>query len=166
MGVMMRKFLREFRSDMAAVLAAVLGIFFLTDQFELRETISKGLRALSGNIGVWLMNGLNRLLSYLGGITIFDLLGWLLIVGSVGFLIWRIRTRFSSASRWRSKICPRCGSSLMRMHRTQFDRLLSKSLFPSARRYQCINPSCSWNGLRHHETRGSKRPVDIAEPPG
>ncbi len=70
------------------------------------------------------------------------------------FLTWRIRYRFTHSERMGAEVCPRCGDRLQRIHRSWFDRLLSATLLPSARRYQCINKSCAWQGLRrrsqHH----------------
>jgi len=44
--------------------------------------------------------------------------------------------------------CPRCGASLIRVHRRPVDRLVS--LFKPMRRYRCSGPECEWTGNLPH----------------
>jgi uncharacterized paraquat-inducible protein A len=163
----MKKFLREYRVELIALAAALLGVFLLTEQFEIRATLRAWLSALAN--GLWLgLNALiDRLLVYLKAFTLSDLLGWLLVIGAIVFTFWRARLRFVSSTYWQSKVCPRCGSSVMRVHRHSLDRLLSATFLPDARRYRCTNAACGWSGLRHHEphVHHSSRP-QFPQPPG
>ena len=54
--------------------------------------------------------------------------------------------RFSEADR--RPVCPKCESSIKRMHRNIFDRFLSRTFMPNSRRYRCTNSECGWSGLR------------------
>ncbi|MFM8319723.1 MAG: hypothetical protein ACKOC5_02325, partial [Chloroflexota bacterium] len=76
--------------------------------------------------------------------------GAALALFSLIFVIGRVRYHFQTAERWSSTFCPRCGAELYRVHRSSFDRLLSHTLLPSARRYACSSRDCSWSGLRRH----------------
>jgi hypothetical protein len=162
----MKKFLREYRVELLAIAAALLGIFLLTEQLEIRATLRAWMAVLGG--GLWLaLDGLiDRLLVYFKAFSLSDLVGWLLVAGALVFTFWRARLRFISSTYWQSKVCPRCGSGVMRVHRRSLDRLLSATFLPDARRYRCTNVTCGWSGLRHHDPhmRRSSRP-QFPQPP-
>jgi hypothetical protein len=162
----MKKFLREYRVELLALLLALLGIFLLIEQFEIRATLRSWASALSGGLWQGLNALIDSLLVYFKAFTLSDLMGWLLVTGATVFVFWRARLRFVSSTYWQSKICLRCGSSVMRVHRRSLDRLLSGTFLPDARRYRCSNTACGWSGLRHHEPhmRRSSRP-QYPQPP-
>lgn len=92
---------------------------------------------------------------FLVGSTLYTPLWVILLIifttlSAVLVLIWVIRWQFLNAKTWSPSECPKCGSELHRIHRTSFDRLLSQTLLPEARRYRCENPYCHWDGLRRH----------------
>lgn len=158
----MKKFLREYRIELLALAAALLGILLINEQLELRAWLTA--------IGDGFWQGLNdlvdRLLEYIDTFSLSDLAGWLLVISALAFIFWRARRRFVSSTFWRSKACPRCGGGVMRVHRRTLDRLLSATFLPDARRYRCTNLECGWSGLRHHEPRlrGSAR-SEFPQPP-
>ena len=84
-------------------------------------------------------------------------LGLILIAGGLLLLGYLLRVRFLRSAYWRSTTCPRCGERLHMIHRRWYDRLLSKTVLPHARRYRCDNATCRWTGLRHiaHRSRSS-----------
>ena len=145
----MKKLLKEYRIEAIAVLLALLGVFLLVEQLEIRAT----LRMFLANSTGWLADLagaiLDGLASYIQTFTLSDLVGWLLIFSTAIFIIWRFRYHYLRSARWLSETCPRCGSPLHRIHRTNLDRLLSKILLPHAGRYLCSNSDCRWSGLLH-----------------
>ncbi len=76
-----------------------------------------------------------------------DLFGAVMVILALAFLIWRIRVRFLASDRWYARICPRCGSPIIRVHRSLLDRMVGKIFLPHSRRYNCSK--CNWSGLRH-----------------
>lgn len=153
----MKKLLKEYRIEAIAVLLALLGVFLLVEQFEIRATLRLFLENSTG----WLANLVRALLdglaSYILSFTLSDLVGLLLVISASLFIIWRFRYHYIRSERWLSEGCPRCGSHLHRIHRTKLDHLLTKSLLPHAGRYLCSNSSCRWTGL--HD-RGEHREHD------
>ena len=135
------------------MLLAVLGIFLLLEQFQIRISVANAFR--------WLINALQTafasLTAYLSTFTLSDMLGWILILATSAFILFRLRYRFLHSERWRATVCPRCHSELERVHRTVFDRLLEKIFLPHVRRYRCNNAECNWSGLRR------QRPNELHE---
>ncbi len=92
----------------------------------------------------------------------YILLGSLLIVVILGLVLWRIRRRWTHSLALKADLCPRCGASIYRVHRSPIEHLLSKTLLPDARRYHCSNLACSWKGLRkrrHHDSARHHEPA-------
>ena len=151
----MKKLLKEYRIEAIAVLLALVGVFLLVEQFEIRATLRKILTDSTG----WLANLARTLLdgfsNYIRGFTLSDAIGWLLIFSAAAFIVWRFRYHYLRSERWLSTTCPRCGSPLHRIHRSKLDRLLAKIFLPHAGRYLCANSACRWSGLccrdEHHE---------------
>lgn len=67
----------------------------------------------------------------------------LLIVGLIGIPL-RFRWWVMNESPWLVKACPRCGGSIHRVHRTYFEKLISKII--PVRHYRCFK--CRWSGIR------------------
>jgi hypothetical protein len=140
----MKQFLREYRIELAAVFMALLGIFLLVEQMQIRVTILRVIRlawrALSGALGGIVRAVIYRILH----ITVSDLIGLVLIVLSIVIVLWRVRVRL--IQRLTGSVCPVCGGELRRRSRDWPDRLLS--LLLPVRPYRCRNKECRWEGLR------------------
>ena len=149
----MRRFLKEYRVELIALLVALLGIFLLVEQFDIRVSIYKTLGWLVTSLNQFVQISWERMLGYFSSFTLSDLIGWILIIGTLVFVAWRARYRFLRSGYWRSTTCPKCGSSLERIHRKRFHHLLSKTLLPHGRRYGCTNTECNWTGMRHRHRR-------------
>lgn len=145
----MRKFLKEFRVELIALLVAALGVFLLVEPFSIRLTV---LRWLSQSVE-WLKTAgggaLGTVIQYIQRLTISDFLGWALVIFAAVFVAWRLRVRFRKAFLWKADACPLCGSHLRRIHRRRFDRMMVLLLLPHAHRYLCSDPQCGWSGLRY-----------------
>jgi uncharacterized protein with PIN domain len=72
-------------------------------------------------------------------------------------LLWFTRRQYLRSAAWKASECPKCGSEIHRIHRTEFDHFLSKTLLPEARRYRCENPDCRWDGLRQRRAEEPHR---------
>ena len=86
----------------------------------------------------------------------------LLIVAILVLVLWRIRWRWTHSLALNADLCPRCGASIYRVHRSPIEHLLSKTLLPGARRYHCSNLACGWKGLRkrrHHDSSHHHEPA-------
>ena len=90
-----------------------------------------------------------RLLEYLSGYSIYEIIGLVLVISALIVITQRIRFRYAKSTQWDATSCPKCGSELHRVHRSLFDRILGKTFMPGARRYRCANHNCGWTGLRH-----------------
>jgi hypothetical protein len=151
----LKKIIREYWLEIIAGLFILFGLFLLLEQFSLRLGFR---RLLFRSIGIFreTAGGLSQqIYNYLAGFTLSDLIGWIFIFLAIFFVLWRIRVRFVKSDYWLATACPRCGSALHRVKRSSWDRFLSKTILPHARRYLCSNRECGWSGLRHHEHRHS-----------
>jgi hypothetical protein len=163
----MRKFLKEFRVELIALLVVLLGVFLLIEQFDIRITVYQFLEQLVISINQFIQFSKERLWAYFRSFTLSDLLGWILIIGTLIFVAWRARYRFLRSDYWRSRTCPKCGSSLERIPRKRVHHILSKTLLFQGRRYKCSNPECNWTGMRHrHRIKRSDHEVQQFPPEG
>jgi len=149
----MRKLLKEYRIEIAVVLLILLGIFLLVERMELQSLIANGLQVLQTSLKKLLLLIKIGLEFYISNLSLSDFVGWVLLVLAIGLAIWMVRFRFKHSPTFQASSCPKCGSALHRVHRKYFDRFLSRTLFPHARRYRCANSECHWTGLRHPRHR-------------
>lgn len=138
----MRKRLSEWRLEITLVVLAILAVFLLTEQMDIRRTIWRWLQQLMAALG-----GLaRRLADLLIPTTLSDFVGMALIIGVVVLAVWRVRWRLQRSPRFAGPVCPRCGAPAKRIHRKTLDRLVN--VFVPVHRYICSNPDCRWRGLR------------------
>lgn len=150
----MKKILREYLVEIIALLIALLGVFLLVEQFEIRKTLLAMINRLVDFLPRFISAVKTELLVYVDSVTLSDLVGWILITLTGIVIVWRVRYRFAKSGAWRANQCPRCGGKLHRIHRNPIDRLFSWTLLPRARRYRCADPECNWAGLRRSRTGG------------
>ena len=153
----MKKVIREYLIELVALVIILLGIFFLVERMDIRETLYQTgfdlidyLRTALGGASSWGQ-------SYLAGFGLSDLLGLALIILAVLFILWRIRYRFIRSERWAGSYCPKCGGRIHRKHRSSVDRFIGKVLFQDSARYKCSNEECDWTGLRQKGRRRKYR---------
>ena len=154
-GVNVKKILREYRVEIIAVLIALFGVFLLVERLEIRASLRATLSWLVAFLRQAGTTITERLVAYLTSFTLSDLTGWILIILTSVFIVWRIRHRFSKSSHWEADKCPLCGKPVHRTHRTVLDRLLSWILLPRARRYSCADSECGWSGLRRYKRKAT-----------
>lgn len=141
--------LREYRVELIAGLLALLGVFLLVEQMEIRATIVRFLRAAWRAVSGALIASVDAVAYRVMHITTSDLIGLGLIGVAIVVVLWRVRVRLSQ--RLAGRTCPVCGGELYRRHRRWQDRVLSL-LVPVAR-YRCKNRDCRWEGLRTRRHR-------------
>jgi hypothetical protein len=153
----MRKFISENRSEIFILTLVLFGLFLL---FELDpgNLYSKTTNAVLNLMHLTRSAVDAAMPDFARRASMPELIGATLLLVAVLISAWRIRDRFLKSLYWRSKVCPRCGSTLERVHRSQLDRLVGRFLLPHAHRYRCSNSSCRWSGLRHrdHHPHGSQ----------
>ena len=143
-------------------MVAFLGIFLLVEQFSIRETLLLVFQNFILYLGGSAQRATESARNMITRFSLSDLLGWVLVLLALTFIAWRSRYHFIHSEYWKAVNCPKCGSALHRIHRTSWDRFLSRTLLPGARRYRCKNPECGWSGLRerreedhHHKRHGT-----------
>ena len=155
----MKRVLQDYWVEFVALAVVATGIFLVVIDVSLLQKLRLLLHQvgvlfgdLEGSFYSWLRD-------YIARFGLGDLLGWLLVLGGLVFVFWRGRHHFYRSAYWKAVDCPKCGSGLHRIHRTTWDRFLSRTLLLGARRYQCKNPECGWSGLRdrREEDRRHKR---------
>lgn len=142
----MKKLWNEYRVELIALALALVGVFLLVEQFQIRVTILRVLGWFLGGLGRTTDRLIEALVYEATHITPSDALGLILIVLSLLVLTWRIRYRLRRSPSYAGTTCPACGGSLHRTRRTLMDRVVNQ--FVPVRRYRCKNPDCRWTGLR------------------
>jgi hypothetical protein len=138
----------------------LLGFFLLLEQINIMALlISAPGRILSSASRI--PSGLREVTDFMAGLlSPSNLAGISLVLAATAAVLWRLRTKFLNSDHWNASACPKCGSSLHRIHRTGLDRFLSRSILPDARRYLCSEQKCGWEGLlcrihhRDHQPHG------------
>ena len=152
----MRKFLKNYWVEIIILLAVLFALFMMVGNFDLVKSASRGLSLAVKQVNRSLVTAINQLIDKILSFSLIELMGVAIIIGA-GFLLYnRARYRYRTNPDNSATACPRCGSQIKRIHRSSFDRLLSKTLKPSARRYSCVNPACGWNCLRVQRYRPEK----------
>lgn len=154
----MKRIIRNYRIELAAVFVILLGIFLLVEPFEIRETLYHWL--------VLLRKFISQIIAAIGAFvheyrdtfTLSDFVGLVLITATVVFGAWRLRWRYLHSAWYDAETCPRCGADLRRIHRTKLDHFLSLVLMVKWHRYACKAEGCGWVGLKKpiHEGRRKK----------
>jgi hypothetical protein len=152
----LKKVLREYLPEIIAVVVALLGIFLLVERMQIRQTLAAALLRL--------LNFLKELFASLGSnlggffsrLTLSNAIGWILILFTCGYILWRLRYRFAHSARMLAGDCPRCGGELRVVHRKPLDRFIAAVFLPRARRYRCTNKECNWTGLRRSPERSRR----------
>jgi hypothetical protein len=140
----MRQFIREYRIELVAAFMALLGIFLLVEQMEIRVTIFRIMSLVWRTVGETVVGVVRAVIYRLLHIRPSDLLGLVLILLSIIIVVWRVRVRV--LQRLAGSTCPVCGGDLRRGRRDWLDRLAS--LLLPVRPYRCRNKECRWQGLR------------------
>jgi hypothetical protein len=154
----MRKFIKENWIELAALVGLLTGMILLF----LRTTILEWFNQFQDNLQGYstvIDNYGEILVDQMLNISTAELAGFLLAIAGIFLIAIRARYRFLNSARWLSPTCPRCKSELHRVHRKPFDRFLSRTVLPHARRYLCKNPECRWSGLKYID-HGRRRQVE------
>ncbi|HZY40393.1 MAG TPA: hypothetical protein VFF59_00175, partial [Anaerolineae bacterium] len=91
---------RGFRVELIALAVVGVGVFLLLDWSPILSVVDQVIVGVAQRL------------------TLPMLIGAVLVMGASAFIAWRARVRFLSSPHWRATVCPRCGSSIHRLHRT------------------------------------------------
>ena len=152
----MRKFLKNYWVEIIILLAVLFALFMMVGNFDLVKSATRGLILAVNQVNRSFVPAINQLIDKILSFSLIDLLGVAIIIGACFLLYNRARHRYRTNPDNSATVCPHCGSQIKRIHRSGFDRLLSKTLKPNARRYSCVNPACGWDGLRVQRYRPEK----------
>jgi len=133
-----KRFLGEYSVEILAAIVVIIGLGLI-------KLDKSALMAAIQNTSQWFLSAVKNLRR----ISISDLIGPAAVVGGTVVVLWRIRFHIQRSERWRVQECPRCGTSLHRIHRTPVDKLVGFVFMPHSRRFRCDNPDCRWTGLRY-----------------
>ena len=111
----MKQFIREYRIELVAALMALLGIFLLVEQMEIRVTIFRIMRLVWRTVGKTVAAVVREVIYRILHIRPSDLLGLVLTLLSMIIVLWRVRVRLTQ--RLSGTICPVCGGDLRRSRR-------------------------------------------------
>ena len=155
----MKKFFKKYYIEICLVIVAIVGLIFLLGDFGFLQNIRRELGGLLGEffrfVRITFRTSIQQLLRLSGS----DALILVVVIGSIGLVLYRIRYRYRHDPNNVAENCPRCDSQLKRTRRSFSDRLLSKTIKPHARRYTCSNPYCRWSGLRRYVYTQPKLPT-------
>ena len=156
---MMKKFLKDNWVETIALVGIVIGILLVFMRQQLVSwflQIRSSLQSYSGTVSSYQ----EVLAEYANKITLPELAGAILALLGILFIAFRARYRYLGSQRWLSPYCPRCKSELHRVRRSSFDRFLSRTFLPHARRYLCKNAECRWSGLKYVDHGRRQRQVE------
>jgi hypothetical protein len=152
-----RRILREYWLEFVALGIVGSGVFLVVKEFSIREALRLAYHNTLSFLGSRAQSASSSVQSFFAHFSTSDLLGGVLVLAGLVFIIWRGRYHFYRSEYWKAVDCPKCGSALHRIHRTSWDRFLSRILLRGARRYQCKNPDCGWSGLRQKREEDQRR---------
>jgi hypothetical protein len=144
----MRVILRKYWIEILVFLGLLAGIFLLTEQMNIRGLLFGFLKSISEWSEQAIEGGIERVQVIYRGIQLSDAIGIAVVLAAVVVLLLRMRFRFQESENYTGRICPKCGSVFLRVHRTTWDRVLGKVTFIRFRRYRCSNRECGWEGRR------------------
>jgi hypothetical protein len=147
----MRKFLRKNWIEILAILGVLIGLFVVLQRSLIRQWYNQWMNFYQNRLSGQINEAQDTISEYAQRFSMADLTILAVVVLLVVLVALRIRHRVISSPRWKDPTCPRCGSDLHRVHRSSFDRLLSRTFLPHARRYLCKNSECRWTGLKNIE---------------
>jgi len=148
-----KRILKEYRIEITIVLLVILGVFLLFERMNLRGVLGDGFKTVQAALDKSILLLQTGVKFYILSLSLSDFIGWILLLCAVALSIWWVRYRFQNSKTLQANKCPKCGGKLHRIHRKYFDRFLSRTFLPHARRYQCANANCRWTGLRHPSRR-------------
>jgi len=144
----MRDFLKRYWVEVIFGIFFILGIFFLIEDINIWAFMSDIFKGLLFSISTFSTSISQAATRYISLLEISDLVGFVMVVGAGVILLVRARRRFVQSNRYGGRLCPRCGSAILRMHRMRRDQFLGRILFLEFHRYRCGNQECEWRGLR------------------
>lgn len=151
----MRHIWRNWSVEIILVAGLALGSFLLLERTNIRAMLLSWAGDLVSAARAVLLGAADLFIPH----SLSDLFGLLLITSVAVLAVRRVRWRLMNSPSVSAKRCPKCGSSLHRVHRTTLDRVISRLIVP-VHRYLCSNAECRWQGLRVDSSKRLSQPIE------
>jgi hypothetical protein len=158
----MKKLLHEYWVELFFVVLALTGIELIVTRVEIHTILIGLLKQWFNATRMTTSRATDAAAAFINDISLYDLVGFLLLITAIYILLYRVRRRFLKGLRWQGDICPRCKGHIQRIHRTSQDRILAFLLHRPFHRYQCMDQACGWSGLFYGKPHD--HPADSASP--
>jgi hypothetical protein len=159
----MKKFFHEYWVEILVAVVAVTGILVRVTRVDLQAVLVRMSNLLFNSTRTTLSRTGGLIDNFVTSVSLYDLVGFVLVVAALIFLVYRVRRRYLKQIRWQGDECPRCHGTIHRIHRTRQDRFWGFLVRLPLRRYQCANPDCGWTSLlsgkpheHHHDTTDTR----------
>lgn len=141
-----RSLLRVYRFELIWAAVILVGAFLIFERMSIRQTLLRWLSAAAQSILRSIGQLDDGVRAFLDRTSVSDAIGYLLVVGAMVALLWRLRWRLLHSPTLTAMSCPKCGGAIHRAHRTTLDHIIN--VYVPIRRYRCANRECRWHGLR------------------
>lgn len=132
--------------EILIALGLALSIFLLFEQMNIRGTLLGWAQAAIGDSNSALDRLSETFVRFRSRLGLSELIAIPMLIGICALIAWRVRWRLQRAAALTDIRCPKCGSSIHRVHRYFLDRMIS--LVVPVHRYHCSGRDCGWSGLR------------------
>ena len=143
----MKKLLREYRVELLFVVLALVGIELVVTRVEIHIILINLFKQWFNATRTTTSWATDAVGAFFSNISLYDLVGFILLITSSYLLLYRLRRRYLKSIRWQGDICPRCKGQIHRIHRTPQDRILAFLVRRRLHRYACTDQACGWSGI-------------------
>jgi hypothetical protein len=158
----MKKLLHEYWVELFFVVLGLTGFELIVTRVEIHTILIDLFKQWFNATRMTTSRATDAAVAFINDLSLYDLIGFLLLVTAIYILLYRVRRRYLNSRRWQGDICPRCRGHIERIHRTSQDRILVFLLRRPFHRYQCMNRACGWSGLFYGKPHD--HPADSANP--
>jgi hypothetical protein len=143
----MKKLLREYWVEFSFVFMALVGTELIVTRVDIYAVLAGLFKQWFNATRMTTSKVTDTVAAFLSSISLYDLVGFILVIVAIYVLLYRLKRRYLNTVRWQGDMCPRCKEPIHRIHRTPQDRILASLLHRPLHRYQCSDRACGWSGL-------------------
>ena len=138
------KVIKEYWLELLVLISLGLGLFLIIEPFKIARSLVDSI----ANYDRRAASILARVYPAFQQRISADMIGLTFLFIALLILYLRARKRFIKYNYLFISGCPRCGSVIHRIHRTDLDLLFGQIFFLELKRYQCVTEACRWSGIR------------------